>query len=127
MLEALGVCPICEGRLIVSEYSCPDCGVNFRGSFEICDLCNLTNEQRHFVRVFLKCQGNIREVERALGLSYPTVKSRLADVNRKLALEEFSDYVESQNRLNVLREVKNGSLSIEEALRWIDQGPPEKI
>jgi len=126
MLEAIGICPICQGELTVSEYSCPECGVSLRGSFRMCDLCNLAREQQHFIRVFLKCQGNIREVERNLGLSYPTVKARLADINRRLDLQDFSDYVESQNRLALLRELAGGNVSVEDALRWIEQGPPEK-
>ena len=127
MLQAMGLCPICDSELIVSEYNCSGCGVSLRGSFQMCDLCNLSGEQRHFVRVFLKCQGNIREVERTLGLSYPTVKARLAAINQKLALEDFSSYVDTQNRMAVLRELKDGNLSVEEALRWIEEGPPEQV
>lgn len=126
MLQAMGICPICESQLLVSEYSCPGCGVALKGSFQMCDLCNLTGEQRHFVRVFLKCQGNIKEVERALGMSYPTVKARLAAINRKLGLEEFSDYVEAQNRMAVLRELKGGNMSVEEAMRRIQEGSFEQ-
>ncbi len=119
MLESLGVCPLCSSELLVGEYTCTGCGTTLKGSFRMCDLCNLTAEQQHFIRIFLKCQGNIKEVEKMLGLSYPTVKARLAAVNQKLALEDFSEYMETQNRLTVLRDFKEGKLNLDEALKRI--------
>ena len=117
MQDALGTCPICGGELTVAEYTCTGCGASIRGSFRRCDLCNLPQELLHFVRIFLKAQGNIREVERILGLSYPTVKARLAKVNGFLALEDVSQYMERQDRLGILRDFKEGKISLDEALR----------
>jgi hypothetical protein len=119
MNDTLGSCPVCGGDLIVSEYTCMECGVVLRGSFKRCDLCNLPKELLHFVRVFLKSEGNIKEVERVLGLSYPTVKSRLARVNQMLALEDFSQYLQTQERLEILRDFKNGKISLDEVLKRI--------
>jgi hypothetical protein len=117
MRETLGTCPVCEGEMIVSEYTCMECGVVLKGSFKRCDLCNLPKDLLHFVRVFLKSEGNIKEVERVLGLSYPTVKSRLSRINQTLALEDFSQYLESQERLDVLRDFKAGKISLDDVLK----------
>jgi hypothetical protein len=119
MRETLGSCPICEGEMFVSEYTCTQCGVILKGSFKRCDLCNLPQDLLHFVRVFLKAEGNIKEVERVLGLSYPTVKSRLARINQALALEDFSQYLETQERLEVLRDFKEGKISLDDVLKKI--------
>ena len=108
--------------MIVTEYGCTDCGVMLRGRFKRCDLCNLPKDLLHFVRVFLGCGGNIKEVEKVLGLSYPTVKARLAAVNRMLSLGEFSQYLETQDRLDLLRSFREGRIPIEEVLRRLESG-----
>ena len=115
----MGVCPVCGGEMIVSEYSCTECGVLLKGAFRRCDICNLPMGLQHFIRVFLKCEGNIREAEKILGLSYPTVKARLAKINRMLAMEDFSQYVESRDRLGLLEDFKDGKVSIDEVMRKI--------
>ena len=83
--DSLGPCPVCGGRLHVAQYRCTDCEVEIAGAFRRCDLCSLPPDQKHFVDVFLEVEGNLRAVERRLGISYPTVKSRLAAVNARLA------------------------------------------
>ena len=77
-----GQCPLCSERLLVSEYEyeCGSCGGTIRGHFERCDLCALPPDLLHFVRLFLHVGGNLRKVERRLGLSDPTVEARLAAV-----------------------------------------------
>jgi hypothetical protein len=119
MREQIGACPLCGGEMFVAEYSCTDCGVTLKGHFKRCDLCNLPKELLHFVRVFLKSEGNIKEVERVLGLSYPTVKARLAKVNQTLSLGDFSEYMKTQERLELLEDFKEGKLSLEELLKRI--------
>ena len=117
MQDALGGCPVCGGELIINEYGCSNCGITLRGSFKRCDLCNLPEDLLHFVQVFLKCQGNIKEVEKMLGLSYPTVKARLARINQILSLEDLTQYMETQDRLALLKDFKDGRMSLEELLK----------
>jgi hypothetical protein len=119
MNESLGACPVCSSELIVSQYTCTGCGIELKGSFRRCDLCNLPNDLLHFVRVFLKSQGNIKEVERVLGLSYPTVKSRLARVNQALALGDFAQYMETQDRLGLLKRFKEGEIPLDDVLKLL--------
>jgi len=70
-------CPLCSGSLEVTEASCLDCGVQLRGHFELAPYRNLDAEQLRFLETFLRCRGVIRDVEAALGISYPTVRGRL--------------------------------------------------
>jgi len=70
-------CPLCSGSLEVTEASCLDCGIQLRGHFELAPYRNLDAEQLRFLETFLRCRGVIRDVEAALGISYPTVRGRL--------------------------------------------------
>ena len=85
MRESLGPCPVCGGELHVAEYQCQECSSSIRGAFRRCDICSLSEELLYFVDVFLESEGNLSAVERRLGMSYPTVKARLAAVNAHLA------------------------------------------
>ncbi len=70
-------CPLCSGSLEITESSCLECGVQMRGHFELAPYRNLDTEQLRFLETFLRCRGIIRDVEAALGISYPTVRARL--------------------------------------------------
>lgn len=70
-------CPLCSGSLEVTEASCLDCGIQIRGHFELAPYRNLDPEQLRFLETFLRCRGIIRDMETALGISYPTVRGRL--------------------------------------------------
>lgn len=71
-------CPACERPLQVTELSCPNCDLRIRGHFERgCKFCALDPEQQRLLDVFLSSRGVIREMEKALGLSYPTVRARV--------------------------------------------------
>jgi hypothetical protein len=102
---------------MVGEYHCTGCSVTIRGDFQRCELCNLPADLLHFVRIFLRCEGNFKQVERELGISYPTVKARLQKIKQSLELEGFSDFVESQKRMRLLEEFRAGRVSKEDLLR----------
>ena len=119
--EALGTCPICGGEMIVAEYSCVECGSSVKGAFKRCDLCNLPMDSVHFIRVFLKCEGSIKEVEKILGLSYPTVKARLAKINQRLGLNDFDQYLGAQDRLNLLKDFQEGKISLDDVIKRIQE------
>lgn len=73
----LSRCPFCRDALEVTEVSCPQCDVQIRGRFSTNRYDGLAPDQRQFLETFLRCRGVIRDVEAALGISYPTVRSRL--------------------------------------------------
>lgn len=128
---SLGACPICDQRLLVTEYACRSCGAAIRGRFDRCDLCALPADLLHFVRLFLQVEGNLREVERRLGLSYPTVKARLAAVNAALDAAgpdpvgadpagESAGPDRDAVRLRLLRRLRGGELSFDQVMRRLD-------
>jgi hypothetical protein len=79
-------CPVCSSRLQVTQLGCPTCGTGLTGSFESCEFCGLDPADRDLLRVFLASRGNMKELERHLGVSYPTARARFEDLLRKLGL-----------------------------------------
>jgi hypothetical protein len=82
----LGKCPVCGEGLGVTRLRCSACATELSGEFEVCPYCRLDPEQERLVSVFLRTRGNIREVEKELGISYPTVRARLDEVVRALGM-----------------------------------------
>jgi hypothetical protein len=71
-------CPNCHRPLQVAELRCQECDLSLRGQFERgCKFCALDDEQARLLDVFLSCRGVIRDMEKVLGLSYPTVRARI--------------------------------------------------
>lgn len=72
-----GVCPCCNGHMQVTEYRCKKCGITISGDFQKSNFWNLDALQLKFAEIFLKNRGNIKDVEKELGVSYPSVKKLL--------------------------------------------------
>jgi hypothetical protein len=119
--EALGKCPVCGQNTEVTTIWCGSCETKIEGHFSLCRFCRLTEEQKSFIETFIKCRGNIKEVERELGISYPTVKSRLEDAANALGFASSAVYgsPESEKRLEILDKLDNGLISVEEALELL--------
>jgi hypothetical protein len=119
-------CPSCDGGLAVNRLTCPACSITLDGDFAMPALLKLTPAQIDFVEVFVKNRGIIREVERELGVSYPTVRGRLDDVIRALgypgkASADDSPDQTAPRRRTVLADLKAGKLSPEEALAALNE------
>lgn len=79
-------CPSCNGQLYPRVLVCDSCGLRVEGDFVLNEFGALTPDELHFLRVFIYCEGGIRDMEAALGVSYPTVKGHLASIKEKLNL-----------------------------------------
>ena len=73
-------CPVCSGKLRVVKLKCNKCGTVIENEFEFSKFEYLSEEQLKFMEIFVMCRGNIKDVERELGISYPTVRAKLDDV-----------------------------------------------
>ena len=114
MNRRLKKCPVCNTTLEIIEYHCPNCDTTIRGKFEVGDLASLTTSQQEFVKVFVCCQGNIKEVEKVLKISYPTVKNRLSEIT--LILCPKARIKEDTTSTIILAEIEQGKLSVDEAI-----------
>lgn len=83
--------------------------------FASCQFCALDDKDTELLRVFLSSRGNLREVEKHLGVSYPTARARFADLLDKLGLGAAAEPVHTLTREQVLSEVAAGALSPAEA------------
>ena len=81
-------CPVCGDALATTRLGCPTCGTELSGHFATCEFCALDTDDRDVLRVFLASRGNIKEVERHLGVSYPTARARVDRVITRLGLAE---------------------------------------
>ena len=80
LYELPAVCPVCKGRFHVKRLGCEQCGSVLEGAFKQDSLSGLPPEMRQFIVVFIKSRGNIREMEKYFGISYPTVRARLDEI-----------------------------------------------
>jgi hypothetical protein len=89
------------------------------GHFELSKFNRLDPEQLGFLELFLKARGNIKEVERELGLSYPTVRARLDSLLITLgyAVEPDRKADINKRRREILDELDSGKINAEDALR----------
>src|SRR5829696_5348584 len=94
MPEVTGRCPMCEAELVVTHFRCQQCGTGLEGVFHLNKFDRLSREQLRFVDVFVKNRGVIRDVEKELEISYPTVRNRLDEVIRALGYDARGDTVE---------------------------------
>ncbi|MCF7793902.1 MAG: DUF2089 domain-containing protein [Candidatus Cloacimonetes bacterium] len=117
MNKRLKQCPVCNSNLDIVEYHCSNCDTHIKGRFGVGEFGVLTATQQEFVKTFICCQGNIKEVEKVLKISYPTVKNRLAEVTsilcdkKKQTKPVISD--------DILKEIDSGKMTVEEAIAAI--------
>jgi hypothetical protein len=82
--DVISTCPVCSGELAVTRLHCRSCGTTLEGDFSVGRFGRLSREQLALLESFLRARGNLREIERELGLSYPTVRSRVEALVRGL-------------------------------------------
>ncbi len=124
-------CPSCGGQLYPRVLVCDSCGLKVEGEFVSNEFGSLTPDELHFLRVFIFCEGRIKDMEAALGVSYPTVKGHLASIKQKLNLAEKPPGSESApgsprgepaaglTAHEVLDRLESGKLDPDEAVRLI--------
>jgi hypothetical protein len=117
-----GRCPVCQAELEVKRLECPACGTGIDGNFTLCKFCRLAPEQREFLEVFIASRGNIKEVERVLGISYPTVRGKLNALIGALGYPIDPGEAAGEGRSgrrDVLQALGRGEIDVEEALRQL--------
>lgn len=82
--DVIATCPVCAGELSVTRLRCGDCGTTIEGEFSVGRFGRLTREQLALLESFLRSRGNLRDMERELGISYPTVRARVEALVRAL-------------------------------------------
>ena len=86
--DVISTCPVCEGELLISRLHCRSCGTALEGEFGVGRFGRLSKEQLALLESFLRARGNLKEMERELGISYPTVRGRVDALVRALGLAD---------------------------------------
>ncbi len=117
-------CPSCNGQLYPRVLVCDACGLKVEGNFIQNEFGALTPDELHFLRVFIYCEGRIREMETVLGVSYPTVKTHLASIKEKLNPSGFGQApagegsaVNGLSSEEILDRLQDGRINYKDAVR----------
>jgi len=111
-------CPSCEGKLKVSELYCEKCNTHIKGNYDLNDFHYLNKEEIEFIKVFISCQGNIKIVEKTLGISYPTVKSKLNSIISKMGIEDY-DIDFRTKKAEILDKLEKREITPQDAVKMI--------
>ena len=127
--RALGIyhapsrCPVCGGAVAFTRVNCGDCGTEMTGHFAPCRFCALEEKHLRFIETFLRCRGSIKDAERALGLSYPTVRGMLEAALAALGLDGDAprrvsgDADGRESPALVLAKLESGEIDAETAIK----------
>ena len=92
--DVISTCPVCEGELAITRLHCRSCGTALEGEFGVGRYGRLTKEQLSLLESFLRSRGNLKDLERELGISYPTVRGRIDSLLRALGLADGDEPAE---------------------------------
>lgn len=120
-------CPACQSLLQPKLLVCPACDIKVEGPFQLNEFATLAPDDLHFLRIFVRSEGRIRDMESALGLSYPTIRARLTALKNKLAGDAPAEKPEPakppQDEASgvgaVLEQLQAGSIAFDEAMKRI--------
>ncbi len=123
MAQAPGHCPTCNEQLGIRELGCAQCGTTVRGNWESNPFQRLNTDQQAFLILFVRSRGNLSEVERALGVSYPTVRAKLEELINALADasagDETSTSAPTVSRREILDRVARGEIPATDAVELL--------
>lgn len=117
--EVMGQCPICSGPVEITEVSCNSCKSTIKGHFKPCKFCTLSQENKDFAEIFIKNRGSIKEIERELGVSYPTVKGKLDLLVAALGYKNQD--TTTPDKKEILERLYRGELTSEEAIKLLNE------
>ena len=89
--DVISTCPVCSSELAVTRLHCSSCGTTLEGDFSVGRFGRLSRDQLALLESFLRSRGNLRDMERELGISYPTVRSRVEQLVRSLGFGPRGD------------------------------------
>lgn len=117
--QVINSCPICNHSLHVKKLECANCHTIIENDFTLSKFSSLSAEQMHFVEVFLVSRGNIKEVEKELGISYPTVRGKLNEVITLLGHDKKPAEENEQSKSQIIAMLENDEITTKEAIKLL--------
>ena len=127
MRKILERCPSCGGGLEITQLNCTSCETVIQGRYQPCPFCKLSPESTGFLLTFVRCRGNVKEMERELGISYWTVRRRVDELIQELGVQATpveGDVAELE--LDILEQVSRGEISAAAAAEILAQMSSDK-
>lgn len=112
-------CPVCSKQLKITKLQCNHCQTTIENEFDLSKFTALSQEQLHFIEIFLKNRGNIKEVEKDLGISYPTVRGKLDEIIT--ALGYTTNKKSEIDKKKIVAMLEKGEISAEEAINLLKE------
>ncbi|MSP11549.1 MAG: DUF2089 domain-containing protein [Chloroflexi bacterium] len=125
MYPVRGSCPVCGNEMVVQRLVCRNCGSSLEGQFTLDRFARLNSEQLQFLESFIRNEGKLSRMEGELGLSYPTLRTRLTDLIRGMGYEvreEPAPSLSPEQRREILEKVAQGELTAQEAALQLQSG-----
>lgn len=117
MYNVIGECPVCHSDLKVTKLECVNCHTEISGNFTLSKFNYLSKEHLYFIEVFIKNKGNIKQIEKELGISYPTVKKNLDEVIVHLGYEVSEE--EKVKKDEIFKKLEKGEITPQEAAKLL--------
>ena len=125
MRKALEHCPACGGELQITRLHCGSCDIEIKGRFAATVFDRLSPGSLAFAEAFLRARGNVKEMERELGVPYAAVRNRLDEVIAELGFERRGEDpaapAEEGGRRRVLERLESGEIDAETAVAMLEQ------
>ncbi len=113
--HAPSICPVCKSDMEITRLRCKSCSTELSGSFAPCRFCTLEERHMTLIEAFLRGRGSIKEVEKALGVSYPTVKNMLEAALTALGYAQ-ADPKPPSRKDEILAKLERGEMDVSAAL-----------
>ncbi len=101
--------------IIIERVRLVDSDIAIEGQFELPPLARLSSEDQIFVMAFIKNDGSIKDMEKAFGVSYPTIKSRLSRIAGQFQMVEILTST-APRREETLAALERGEITATEAI-----------
>lgn len=112
-------CPVCTQTLQIKKLECLHCHTVIENNFTLSKLAMLSTEQMKFVEVFIVNRGNIKEVEKELGISYPTVRGKLQEVIALFTSDKRTEDQSKMSKSEIITLLEEDQITSEEAIKLL--------
>jgi hypothetical protein len=107
--------------VIIEKVRLVDSGIAIEGQFELPPLARLSADDQVFVMAFVKNDGSIKDMEKAFGVSYPTIKSRLSRIAGQFQMVETITTSTNPLKEETLAALERGEISAVEAIERLSK------